>query len=183
MRREKDPTHGKIIEENGQLFLDTGTEKLELSSELLEFGDLKKFAGKKVELIYSSPQKFIIGFRPPRMKPILCYVAPPFRPPYICYLPLPRRPPQTCYIVARPVGPELIQETVEQARKDLLDQLVEQKFITTAQYKQILKIKDILCYYPVQDQLQRVQDKVRIEMADQLLEQGIISRTVYDKIT
>lgn len=180
---KNDPARGTIIKEKGKLYLEVGKEKLDLSPDMMEAGEMKKLVGKKVEILYSSPQKYIIGFRPPRMKPILCYVAPPFRPPYLCYVPLPPKPGPTCYIIAKPVGPDILKEAAEHARKDLLDQLVKEKFITAAARKKVLRIKDILCYYPAQDHLRRIQDSVRIEMAGELLKQGVISKTVHDKIT
>lgn len=163
------PSTAKVVIQRGKLLLDTGSEKLALPDGAVSKADVKELVGQTVELIYSEPQRVVVAFRPPRRKPILCY------------LPVVARPPITCYIVARPQD-AFLEEFASKVRQDLLDKLVADKYITADLSNELIKKKKILCYVPKPDFLVRVQEDLRIQIANQLMAEGVISKKIYDQI-
>lgn len=174
------PKYGKLIVEKDRILLEAGKEQYELDPTSMSAAEIKAMTGKKVELVYSEPQSFVIGVQLPGKKPILCYLPIPLKPSQLCYLPV-RRPPVTCYIVAKPKE-DLLANVANLARQDLLEQLVAGKVITAEVYNKLKLKKDILCYIPRPDFMDRVRVDLRIDMANQLLSEGIISKEVHGRI-
>jgi hypothetical protein len=169
MAKKEMPTMGKVVIESGKVVLDTGLEKFTLPAGAVSKEDLKGLDGQKVELIYSEPQRMIVAFRPPRKKPILCY------------LPAAIRPPVSCYIVARPQD-TFLEEFAVKVRQDLIDKLVADKYLASDIANQLIKKKKILCYVPKPDFLTKVQEDIRVQIAKQLVDEGVISKKVYEQI-
>ena len=196
--RNSEPKNGIISKENGRFFLEIGDQKYDMASMVIDPSELEALAGKKVELVYSEPQRFVVGFKPPRRKPILCYMPAlqhqfqqyiqvsgraVSRPPVTCYI----MPPVTCYIVPPDISlpekeEEFLTPIIEAAKRDLLEQLVQEQVITEAVYKKLIKKTDILCYVPRPEMLTRVREDLRVNIANKLHEEGIISKSIYDKI-
>ncbi len=196
--KKAQPKTGVVLKEQGRFFLSIGDQKYDMASMVIDPAELETLAGKKVELVYSEPQSFVVGFKPPRRKPILCYMPALQnqlrdvvqisdisirRPPVTCYI----MPPVTCYIVSPDITlpekeVEFLTPIVEAAKRDLLEQLVNEQVISQAVYKKLIRKKDILCYVPRPEMLTRVREDLRVNIADRLHEAGIISKSVYDKI-
>lgn len=164
------PSTAKVVIEGGKILLDTGSEKLALPDGAVSKADAKELVGQKVELIYSEPQRVVVAFRPPRRKPVLCYL-----PAVVA------RPPITCYIVARPQD-AFLEEFAAKVRQDLLDKLIAGKYITADLSNELIKKKKILCYVPKPDFLAKVQEDLRIQIAGQLMAEGVISKKIHDQI-
>ena len=82
-KSRQQPQKGKLIVEHGRFFLEAGGMRQELPAELLtDKEQLEKSAGRELEIIYSEPQRFVVGLKPAeplagRPWTILCYVPLP----------------------------------------------------------------------------------------------------------
>lgn len=77
---DEQPKMGKVTFENGKYFLQVGSKHEEMPVGLLaDESQLKELVGQEVELIYSLPKPFVVGFIPKWRRPggILCYIPAP----------------------------------------------------------------------------------------------------------
>lgn len=78
---------GTIVMEGEKYFIDVAGQREELPVVVVgDEAELKEMVGTQVEVLYSEPTRFIVGLKPPRRPPWLCYLP---RPPWLCYLPPP----------------------------------------------------------------------------------------------
>lgn len=129
----ENPILGKVVLERGKYFLKVGRTKEELVPEAVGGVEvLKAVEGQEVEVLYSEPLTFVVGLRPKRRPPILCYLPAPWNrfvlqhEPIVATQagPIIRKP--TCYIPADWV----IKGVEEKIRQNLAKELFDQGIIS-----------------------------------------------------
>ena len=114
---------GKIVLAEGKYFLELAGSRQELPSELLAAQpELKDLTGKEVGVLFSEPQRSVVGLQAARRPPILCYIpAPEF---HVMHeeaaIFKPMRP--ICYVPADWVVKGVEQKIRENLAKELLNE-------------------------------------------------------------